>query len=613
MTAAKRRASSSNSSSSGSSNGNEQHSQQQHLQQQHLQLQQQQQQQAQPNEYQQLLQHPHHHYQQHYSGNSNTSGSNGSSSSNTQQYHQRQQQHQATLRDCSVKLPLDILWLPKSAMRPAGPDTSPTDCILVVGVSRPKLAVVFLTVMLISLFLTFHVLYDSAVYNIQAAQAVHERHRLSMAASASASALASSSSSSSSSGGSSFSPFSSSAGGASNHLPVFVKPVPSSNQLSHPMVFPSSRVHFPKTSRRLPQALIIGVRKCGTRALLEMLYLHPRIQKAGGEVHFFDRDENYLKGLEWYRKKMPHSFRGQITIEKSPSYFVSPEVPERVRAMNASIKLLLIVREPVTRAISDYTQLRSHAATAILPLADKDPPSPRESSGGGSGGGGGGGSGTAAAKMPTQSLLYAKLQSARGYDNALVGGSGAGAKETKGRTVSASSLARRQALGSGGVAVGGAAMTTTTMSPLASAAQMAAKSFEELAIFPNGTVNEAYRPLSISMYHVHLHRWLEVFPREQLLVVNGDRLIEDPVSQLKRIEAFLGIEHRVNSEHFYFNETKGFYCLRYDNGDRCLRETKGRKHPHVDPVVVSRLRKFFAEYNQRFYELVGEDLGWPEE
>jgi len=224
-------------------------------------------------------------------------------------------------------------------MRPVGADASHTDCILVVGVSRPKLAVVFLTVMLISLFLTFHVLYDSAVYNIQAAQAVHERHRLSLAASASAAAAASS-------------PYASN----SNHLPVFVKPVASSNQLSHPMVFPSSRVHFPKTSRRLPQvsngvstcpfffgglllliaaicicyasfqALIIGVRKCGTRALLEMLYLHPRIQKAGGEVHFFDRDENYLKGLEWYRKKMPHSFRGQITIEKSPSYFVSPEV-----------------------------------------------------------------------------------------------------------------------------------------------------------------------------------------------------------------------------------------------------------------------------------------------
>lgn len=71
---------------------------------------------------------------------------------------------------------------------------------------------------------------------------------------------------------------------------------------------------------------MIGVRKCGTRALLEMLYLHPRVQKAAGEVHFFDRDENYNRGLEWYRKKMPHSFSGQITIEKSPSYFVTPEV-----------------------------------------------------------------------------------------------------------------------------------------------------------------------------------------------------------------------------------------------------------------------------------------------
>lgn len=76
----------------------------------------------------------------------------------------------------------------------------------------------------------------------------------------------------------------------------------------------------------ITQALVIGVRKCGTRALLEMLYLHPRIQKAAGEVHFFDRDENYNRGLEWYRKKMPHSFSGQITIEKSPSYFVTPEV-----------------------------------------------------------------------------------------------------------------------------------------------------------------------------------------------------------------------------------------------------------------------------------------------
>lgn len=63
------------------------------------------------------------------------------------------------------------------------------------------------------------------------------------------------------------------------------------------------------------------------------------VQKASGEVHFFDRDENYALGLEWYRSKMPLSFKGQITIEKSPSYFVTPEVR---KCLIVSVVILLL-------------------------------------------------------------------------------------------------------------------------------------------------------------------------------------------------------------------------------------------------------------------------------
>lgn len=73
------------------------------------------------------------------------------------------------------------------------------------------------------------------------------------------------------------------------------------------------------------------------------------------------------------------------------------------------------------------------------------------------------------------------------------------------------------------------------------------RSFEELVMLPNGTVNEAYRPLVVSLYHLHIQRWLEVFPREQILIVNGDRLIEDPVSQLQQIESFLGMNAKAKS------------------------------------------------------------------
>lgn len=39
-------------------------------------------------------------------------------------------------------------------------------------------------------------------------------------------------------------------------------------------------------------------------------------------MHFFDEDERYANGLEWYRKKMPYSFDNQVhtaTDTREPS------------------------------------------------------------------------------------------------------------------------------------------------------------------------------------------------------------------------------------------------------------------------------------------------------
>ncbi|NXL60598.1 HS3S4 sulfotransferase, partial [Chordeiles acutipennis] len=109
--------------------------------------------------------------------------------------------------------------------------------------------------------------------------------------------------------------------------------------------------------QRLPQALIIGVKKGGTRALLEAIRAHPDVRAVGTEPHFFDR--NYEKGLEWYRNVMPKTLDGQITMEKTPSYFVTNEAPRRIHSMAKDTKLIVVVRNPVTRAISDYTQTLS--------------------------------------------------------------------------------------------------------------------------------------------------------------------------------------------------------------------------------------------------------------
>ncbi|XP_053495159.1 heparan sulfate glucosamine 3-O-sulfotransferase 3A1 [Ictalurus furcatus] len=258
-------------------------------------------------------------------------------------------------------------------------------------------------------------------------------------------------------------------------------------------------------TKRLPQAIIVGVKKGGTRALLEFLRVHPDVRAAGAEPHFFDRF--YDNGLEWYRDLMPKTLDGQITMEKTPSYFVTPEAPARIYSMSRSTKLIVVVRDPVTRAISDYTQTLS-----------KKPDIPS-----------------------FESLTF------------------------KNRTT--------------------------------------------------GLIDTSWSAIQIGIYSKHLDNWLQFFPMRQILFVSGERLISDPAGELGRVQDFLGLKRIITDKHFYFNQTKGFPCLKKAEGSskpHCLGKTKGRPHPNINPAVVQRLRDFYRPFNMKFYQMTGRIFGWDD-
>ncbi|XP_069110349.1 heparan sulfate glucosamine 3-O-sulfotransferase 1-like [Argopecten irradians] len=119
--------------------------------------------------------------------------------------------------------------------------------------------------------------------------------------------------------------------------------------------FPSSSYETNiNRKRRLPQSIIIGVRKAGTGALRHFLDLHPDVITASKEPNFFSF--RYENGFDWYKRLMPYSSEGQMTIEKSSNNFHNEQAPGRTYDFNSTIKLIVVVREPVERAISDYTQ-----------------------------------------------------------------------------------------------------------------------------------------------------------------------------------------------------------------------------------------------------------------
>lgn len=104
----------------------------------------------------------------------------------------------------------------------------------------------------------------------------------------------------------------------------------------------------------MPDFIIIGAQKSGTTSLYNYLIEHPQISPASAkELHFFDL--NFQKGIQWYETQFPQKSKPNIlTGEASPYYLFHPLVPQRLRQHYPQVKLIVLLRNPVTRAISHY-------------------------------------------------------------------------------------------------------------------------------------------------------------------------------------------------------------------------------------------------------------------
>ncbi len=115
-------------------------------------------------------------------------------------------------------------------------------------------------------------------------------------------------------------------------------------------------------SRPLPDFLIIGAQRCGTTSLYRYLEKHPQVIGAAPSkgVHYFD--VHHERSLRWYRAHFPtRRRRGRaggraVTGEASPYYVFHPPGPDRVRAAVPNVRLILMLRDPVIRAFSQYQQ-----------------------------------------------------------------------------------------------------------------------------------------------------------------------------------------------------------------------------------------------------------------
>ncbi|XP_033101774.1 heparan sulfate glucosamine 3-O-sulfotransferase 5-like [Anneissia japonica] len=249
--------------------------------------------------------------------------------------------------------------------------------------------------------------------------------------------------------------------------------------------------------QRLPQALIIGVKKSGTTALKHFVSFHPQIASPVDEVHFFDN--RYFMGMDWYISQMPYALKNQTVLEKTPRYFVWADAPDRVRKDLASdVRMIVVLRDPIGRAVSDFVhiQFKRH----LQEVADN------------------GGKPVKQVVLPLTPELKKKREKQKISDER-----------------------NNKAIGS--------SMYEVT------------ESFEDSVIDADGNVKGENSLIDTGIYVKYLRRWYEKFPRDQILVMDGIDLIKNPCKAMKSVEDFLGLQPHFTEKHFYFDPVKHFYCL----------------------------------------------------
>lgn len=125
----------------------------------------------------------------------------------------------------------------------------------------------------------------------------------------------------------------------------------------------------------LPDFIIIGGMKCGTTTLHHILNSHPKIYIPQSEIHFFDMDdeeehpefifkngnniirpnveENPQAYWDWYKsyfEKANDNVKGEVTT----GYFTSEKALKRISEQDKKIKLILSLRNPLSRTNSHY-------------------------------------------------------------------------------------------------------------------------------------------------------------------------------------------------------------------------------------------------------------------
>lgn len=101
------------------------------------------------------------------------------------------------------------------------------------------------------------------------------------------------------------------------------------------------------------------------------------------------------------------------------------------------------------------------------------------------------------------------------------------------------------------------------------------------------------RCLNPGKYAQHLEHWLAYYPAQQLHIIDGELLRQQPATVMTDVQRFLKLLPTYDyAQHLRYDAKKGFFCQTVDQTrNKCLGKSKGKLYPPMDERSAKLLQR----------------------
>lgn len=124
---------------------------------------------------------------------------------------------------------------------------------------------------------------------------------------------------------------------------------------------------------RMPDFLLIGAQRSSTTRLHHCLNDHPQIAMPDEEIAFFEQGPFSRAQLRDFQALFADARPDQLVGIKRPTYLALPDCAQRIHELVPDAKLIVVLRDPVDRAISSYYHYVLHGFIPCVPIEEGMP------------------------------------------------------------------------------------------------------------------------------------------------------------------------------------------------------------------------------------------------